>query len=246
MIIMIGHQQHFFACEVVQFAKMSTKVKSVVDEKTLLLTNGFIRECQKLLSSKRSYFNIPQSIIEICILYCSLREEFILFGDKMEVIDNGQTIKMNSGDCWNTAFCKIMIDISKNSNMIYEWMLVKKASIVCAGIMSTNNADKITNGTCWDGCSGNKDKYFYGYHSAGWSMQNGSENWNTKCKFNGIFTIRLNCKEKTLELYDGVYDKSLKPVKYDNIEASKVYNLAVCISGNGTVEIEDFVIYDAS
>ena len=85
-----------------------SKIKSLVDKKTDLLVNGYIHECQQLLPLSENYFIIiPISIIEICILYSLLKEEFVLFGDQMEINDDGQTIKMLSDQIGGLASVRI-------------------------------------------------------------------------------------------------------------------------------------------
>ena len=153
-----------------------------VDERTILIAYGFILRCQRLLSSKRSYFNIPQLIIEICILFSALRERNLFcFCDKIEVLDDGQTIKLKSHSNWNTAVGNIMIDALNNPNMIDEWTF-------------TNNAKSMVN------TLGFTKEYFYGYHSSGFYIQN-------NCKFDGDFKVTVDFKHKIIELLKGVQYK---------------------------------------
>ena len=205
--------------------------------RTETLVNRFVHQCQKLLPSTSSYFVIPTSIIQIVVLYCVLIEEFVIFGDEMECSDDNQTIDMKNPGTWNSAFGTIKIEYFKN--MVYEWILELRgsSSTLCIGIIFAEDLDTLKNGTAWD------VDVFYGFHSRGFRII-GKVVDDHRAKF-GVekeyccVKIRLDWNENVLTLFKG--DDYKQEVKCDNIDPSKVYNLAVCMSG-GLITIKKFTM----
>ena len=219
-----------------------SKIQSVVDKTIDTLVNGYVREWEQLLSSKANHIIIPTSIIQICVLYCSLLEEFTIFGDEMECINDGQTAKMRSGDKWNSAFGKM--EVYYTENMIYEWKfnISRRGSCCAIGIISTKQLDSLVNDFCWKARS-NGDivvtiDYYYGYHTSGWALYNGKQERRDDMMNQTDITMTLDWNQKTLKL--SVDDNPEKQIKYSNIDPSKVYNLAVCISGQYDITLKEF------
>ena len=115
-----------------------------VDDVTKDAVNGFIRNCQSLLPSKRAYFLIPAMIYKLCLaFYCEI-EGFLAehSGEGLQISGLRHHIITRTGTGWNTANGKLVIDPMNSKDMVYSWMFrVKRmnhhVAKTCIGITSS-------------------------------------------------------------------------------------------------------------
>ena len=74
---------------------------------------GYIRNCENLLPNKLNvYYNIPELVYKICLLYYYVFEAFDLknIGQEMAIFNDGKILKMMKDSCRNSGFLKSIIE----------------------------------------------------------------------------------------------------------------------------------------
>ena len=88
------------------FAKIST-----FDDRIKKIVFGFIRNSQKLLPKNNQYYNIPDLVIQICLLYYLINDKFDkkCIGNQMFLDEKNETIIMKKSTS-NSAFLTNIIE----------------------------------------------------------------------------------------------------------------------------------------
>lgn len=102
---------------------LSLKTVQKVDNRTKLLIYGFNRNCRKSLPEDNPYYDIPDIINNICILFYWIKEFFNLHDAGIEILENGSLankISVHSG--WSTVYGDLVLNkpICKNTMIEYE------------------------------------------------------------------------------------------------------------------------------
>ena len=204
-----------------------------VDQLTINLVNGFIKNAQKLFVSYNDpYFNIPELVNKICISYCKTAEKFVLCGDGVTISGKNDskiaTVKNMAG--WSCGYGAVEIDASTNLNKLYSWTFDRFGTWILIGITSKKN---ILNNFIANEKSGYHYMLHFGvkimYHYYG-NIDNTTtfeEIWTKKVQTKNTFRMELNLKDKCLR-----YIINDKVVAEKNIYTKTTYNMAVCISGD--------------
>ena len=105
---------------------------SNVDDKTKKIVFGFIRNSQNYFPQNNSYYNIPDLVIQICLLYYLMNDKFDkkCIGESMKLNEKEQTITMEN-ETSNSAFLTNIID-----HGIHHWRFKIKQ---CAKLRGSEN-----------------------------------------------------------------------------------------------------------
>ena len=117
------------------FGSYNTAQTTAADQKTKDIVQGYVRKNQSLLPFQQNpYYNIPQLVTHLCILYYYIPEFFEISGKNLVISDNGNLITRINQSSWDcTAFGHNVIPSMKN-NFIYKWYVKIIKSNEC-GIM---------------------------------------------------------------------------------------------------------------
>ena len=208
------------------------KINSI-QERNKKICFGYIHETQQQLPSNNSYYNIPDLIVFLCILYYSNPECFTVYGNDITITDEWSAKNHAKTDSYNTAYGNVQID--GNKHILYEWTFkiyfqsIKFTMVI--GIDSSNKYFKNSKYTV----SINKYPHY--------SNCNGTISSNKQCdnveeffrrllyeqnrwKIGDIIKMEINTKNKTIKYKHN--DKDLG-IAYKNIDFTnnKIYNLAI-------------------
>ena len=235
---------------------MSTKFDVIkkVDQRTKSIINGFMKEAQSLLPFQdNSYYNIPDLVFMITILYYFNPEYFSVHGRNMELNENKDIMGSHGGR--NTVYGNIVITKKDRGKFIWTFKLIepKENVIMTIGIDSSNKA--FVNDRFY--CSG-YGHVFYGYQSysefdTGSLMMRSSEvekqSWKDTdqgYEYGVIYSdtesqvkMELNMDDKTLKYYVNGKDQG---IAFQNIcfENDEKYSMCISLDEPMSVRLLDF------
>eukprot|EP01084_Bolivina_argentea_P220808 374135_1 len=215
-----------------------TNVKNV-DEWTKYTVLGYIRRLQHLLNT-----NIPNDVINVCILYYFVSEYFEKCGQNTiasSKINKNDYICMNHSGGWNTSYGSIIIDGNKSIHSVYRWTFQIYNHAQGGTLIGISNSQFSKINTDMTGSKKASDCYYAFFPKLGTkcSHEYMSDEYGMACYSNCIKVVMiLNCKKKKLKYYvDGKY----QGVAFRNINFEYKYRLAISISGLlKSVQIIDF------
>ena len=216
-----------------------------IDERTKIIVLGYIRLCQKLLSSKNNpYYNIPELINYLCIIYYHHSEYFTKHGQFIQLNQNNDTItrilKVSNTD--NSVYGNILIDAAVNLNIIYSWTFkIIESSLMFIGIDSSNKKHIGGDFSFFNG------DYFYAYGGGdgignhGWiySQITLEEEYGDNLKINDELRMELNTKNSTMRYFINNIDQGIafQDIDFDD---NKKYYMAICLTSSSKVKLIDF------
>ena len=213
-----------------------------MDDRTKMLIYGFNREAQTNLFPKDvPYYNIPQIVNHICVLFYWQRECFKLHGTYNIKLseDNMKATVLKSEPNWNTVYGNFVFNQNLCPNTVIEYELdtnqYRAIGIVTVG-KEKENYDKLV----W-----NYSDYL---HEAVYAWHNGSL-YGRGCgskdrrhmippKDGGKLRMTVDIPDKSLIFHHVSGNKFAG--KYTNIDYSMTYRLAVSMSGKQTVQLFKF------
>eukprot|EP01084_Bolivina_argentea_P289535 497208_1 len=196
--------------------EFALKKLKTINKSTQYTVYGYVRECQLLLPTDKSFYNIPPLISYLILHYFSINEYFTKYGSYIQLNDAADTVTItdllyeNNAKNENTAYGNTLIECNKC--YIYKWKIkiieINQDNdidncIIGIGIDSSNKEwteycylDKQSMGFIyWE--TGTIEKSKIGYHSS---------DYHTGFKQNDIVTMNINTKQKCIEL--AVNDKN--------------------------------------
>eukprot|EP01084_Bolivina_argentea_P316502 548656_1 len=245
---------------------MSTlqKLKNV-DKITHEIVFGYVHQIESSLQNDNIV--IPSGIINLCLLYYWIMEEFddSLHGEHIIISNKNRNI-IKCKLQWETAFGTLIIDHNKYENSAITWKLTMKTdesgafSVGIASIHNTNNHnfDMLNGNVFLPGFAEDKHKYkFYGlYVDTHFSILDTHDSLTITdvCEEvnkgalmlrqdeDNTLIMKLNCKDKTIEY---CMNDTKPGIAFTNIDFSCQYKFAVSMySETKKLEIIDFVISD--
>ena len=106
---------------------MDVKGFRSIDQDTKDSVNGFIRKIQKSFPANQTYYNIPSSINDICILFFHIYDSWdpIMMGKRIDIVN--ETKLFMKAWKWQNAFLSKMIETGK---CIWRFKLHKNNCLV--------------------------------------------------------------------------------------------------------------------
>ena len=198
---------------------MELKKLKNIDQMTKDLVNGFIRDIQRYLPNNQTYYNIPSSIKNICILFFYMFDEWNpnMIGKGFTIVNDTKLVSEYSSFTWRAAYLSKMIEngqhiwkfklVQGNCFMIGIWDCKYDSSITLSGDLDRSDGKSYVYHTYFAHC--NK------YPNASWE-ENGS--YGQKCKEGDIISMCVDMELLTLSfmINDNDFGKAfdIKNAKY--------------------------------
>ena len=213
-----------------------------IDDKIKCVIFGYIRNVQNILPSNKPFYNIPQLISYIILLYFYEYECFEIAGKDIKISSNGKIITKKSTfnlNLKNTTFGEYIIEWKNNNdNIIYEWKIklnkIHRWDVIGFASNHTQNDNDYMS---------SKINPFYCIFMGGFKLRlNKILEYSDVFKSGDIIKINFNLIQKKLIFYK---DTISNGIVFKNIQCNDgiKYKLAICLSKNESeIELIDFKV----
>lgn len=224
-----------------------------VDQKTKDIVDGFIKQAQSLLPNEQNqYFNIPELIFMVTILYYYHPEYFTVHGPHMTLQKDAKIVRYHDEDVvsTNTVYGNVIIDKFNKGKFVWTFDIIEPSeeAIITIGIdaskrefpggafcSSTENKNAFYAYQCWpedaDSLKMNNSKVDKNNSNADYGVIYSDK----KCQVQ----MELNMDDKTLRYYVDNEDQGIayEGIIFDNNEE---YYMCMSIDEVMSVELVDF------
>ena len=225
---------------------LKTERLKFVDSQTNLLVTGYTKSFNDL----KNEHIFPTDIINMIILFLFEIEKFIKSGKEIEIIDGGtKATIVDDNPGYTTVHGKLDIDCGKYTNAIYKWKFNVQADGTSIGIDSDTQRQYVDK-YCFPAYASDKARYFYAMGDTGdleyncsdgpWTVNKPKE-YSDYIKKGDEIDMILDVSTKTMIFYKN--GKNLG-VAYDDIDADKIYHMAICLGSNEPDEFIEIVDFD--
>ena len=200
--------------------KMSLQKLKNIDIKSKYLINGYIRNVQQnLLPHDIPFFIIPPSIVDICLLFFYIFNEWDVDSKPMKIKVEGDTITSLADGSWNTILMKNVIS---NGKWVWKFKILNREySCILIGILRNDKKSD------YGEYIGDLEYCSYAFDGS-WAsistydkLNNWDGHYGIKLKTNDIVEMHIDLDELSLSfvINDKSYGKSHDIVKGEYVAA---------------------------